>query len=51
MRTNQWTIVKDPQGRMGPYMYKGSQWVGFDDVDTIKQKVGNIHLSARTLQI
>lgn len=23
---------------MGPYAYKGNQWVGFDDVDTIRQK-------------
>ena len=23
---------------MGPYAHKGNQWVGFDDVDTIKQK-------------
>ena len=23
---------------MGPYAYKGNQWVGFDDVETIKQK-------------
>ena len=23
---------------MGPYAYKGNQWVGFDDVETIRQK-------------
>ena len=23
---------------MGPYAHKGNQWVGFDDVDTIRQK-------------
>ena len=23
---------------MGPYAHKGNQWVGFDDVETIKQK-------------
>ena len=31
-----WTVVKDPEGRMGPYAYKGNQWVGYDDVDTIR---------------
>ena len=33
-----WTVVKDPEGRMGPYAYKGRQWVGYDDVDTIRRK-------------
>merc|ERR1711981_734958 len=31
-------LVYDNQRRMGPYAYKGNQWVGFDDVETIKQK-------------
>lgn len=26
-----WTVVRDPQGNMGPYAYSGSQWVGYDD--------------------
>ena len=33
-----WTVVKDPQDRMGPYAYNGDQWVGFDDIDTIRRK-------------
>lgn len=33
-----WTVVKDPEGRMGPYAYKGNQWVGFDDVEMIERK-------------
>jgi chitinase len=33
-----WTVVKDPEGRMGPYAYKDRQWVGYDDVDTIRRK-------------
>ena len=33
-----WTVVKDPQKRMGPYAYKGNQWVGYDDVETIELK-------------
>ena len=35
-----WTVVQDPQGRMGPYAYKGRQWVGFDDVAMLRRKVG-----------
>lgn len=31
-------MVRDPESRMGPYAYKGNQWVGFDDVDTIAYK-------------
>lgn len=27
---------------MGPYAYKGDQWVSFDDVDIIKSKVNFI---------
>ena len=33
-----WTVVQDPEGRIGPYAYKGRQWVGFDDVAMIKKK-------------
>merc|ERR1712106_927658 len=35
---NGWTVVKDDAKRMGPYAYKDDQWVGFDDVDMIRQK-------------
>lgn len=27
---------------MGPYAYKGNQWVSFDDVEIIKKKVNFI---------
>ena len=33
-----WTVVKDPKKRMGPYAYKGSQWVSFDDAEMIRYK-------------
>lgn len=33
-----WNVVKDPEGRMGPYAHKGRQWVGYDDVETIRRK-------------
>lgn len=33
-----WTLVQDPQRRMGPYAYKENQWVSFDDSDMIRQK-------------
>ncbi len=33
-----WTVVKDPEGLMGPYAHKDRQWVGYDDVETIRRK-------------
>lgn len=38
VRNRGWTVVQDPEGRMGPYAYKGSQWVSFDDPDMIRKK-------------
>jgi len=37
---NGWTVVRDDATptRMGPYAYKGDQWVGFDDTDIIRKK-------------
>ncbi|KAF5303798.1 hypothetical protein FQR65_LT08134 [Abscondita terminalis] len=33
-----WTVVQDPHRSMGPYAYKGNQWVSFDDAETIRLK-------------
>jgi len=33
-----WNVVKDPEGRMGPYAYKDRNWVGYDDVNMIRYK-------------
>ncbi|XP_071446319.1 probable chitinase 10 [Hetaerina americana] len=33
-----WTVVKDPERRMGPYAFQGNQWVSYDDAEMIKQK-------------
>ncbi|XP_071640435.1 probable chitinase 10 [Temnothorax longispinosus] len=38
VRNRGWTVVQDPEGRMGPYAYKGSQWVSFDDSEMIRRK-------------
>ena len=42
IKNHGWTVVKDPEGRMGPYAYKGNQWVGYDDIDMIRYKVGSV---------
>ena len=33
-----WTKVSDPTNKMGPYAYKDSQWVGYDDPAIAKVK-------------
>lgn len=33
-----WTVVQDPKRRMGPYAYKGNQWVSYDDKEMIGLK-------------
>ena len=40
VKVHDWTVVKDPEGRMGPYAYKDRQWVGYDDREMINYKVG-----------
>jgi chitinase len=38
VKTQNWNVVQDPEGRMGPYAYKDRQWASYDDVATIKYK-------------
>lgn len=38
IRSQQWTVKEDAQGATGPYSYKGDQWVGYDDVDSVRKK-------------
>ena len=33
-----WKVIQDPEGTMGPYAYKGTQWVSFDDATMIAHK-------------
>lgn len=38
MKDQQWTVQKDITGSWGPYAYKGNQWVGFEDADSLTRK-------------
>ena len=31
--------MRDSQKTMGPYAYKNAEWVSFDDIDTIEEKM------------
>ena len=37
VKNERWTVKKNSE--MGPYAFKGTQWVGYDDVAMIKEKV------------
>lgn len=34
-----WTVVQDPEGKIGPYAYSGNQWVSYDDPAMARKKV------------
>jgi len=37
-----WTKVKGADCTVGPYAYKGNQWVGYDDIDAVKFKMNYV---------
>jgi chitinase len=38
IRKKNWNVVRDLQGKMGPYAFSGDQWVSFDDAPMIRHK-------------
>lgn len=38
VNTGGWEVVRDEEGRIGPYAYSGNQWVSYDDVSDIRRK-------------
>lgn len=41
IRVRSWRVIKDAGGRIGPYAYRGDQWVSFDDDFMVRHKVSN----------
>jgi hypothetical protein len=39
IKNNGWNKVKGDKCTVGPHAYKGNQWVGYDDLETVKIKV------------
>lgn len=38
VRNAGWTVVQDEEGALGPYAYRGDQWISFDDAAIIRKK-------------
>ena len=38
MKNEGWTVVHHDKEALGPYAFKGDQWVGYDDIAMIKRK-------------
>lgn len=36
--SNGWRVIRDRQGRTGPYAFHNDQWVSYDDVDDVRRK-------------
>lgn len=39
LQSDGWKVEHPNPSAMGPYAFKGNQWVGYDDIDIVKLKV------------
>jgi hypothetical protein len=45
VRNQRWTVKRDRYGATGPYAYSGDQWVGYEDFESVKEKVHELTLN------
>lgn len=38
IKNQRWTVKQDPLKATGPWAYSGSQWVGYEDAGSVKEK-------------
>jgi hypothetical protein len=48
VRNQHWTVKRDRYGATGPYAYSGDQWVGYEDINSVKEKVHVLPVNVRT---
>lgn len=49
IKTHRWMVSKSDKAS-GAYAYKGDQWVGYEDVDTVREKVISPDLAISNLK-
>jgi len=47
VRNQRWTVKRDRYGATGPYAYSGDQWVGYEDIESVKEKVHELAINTR----
>lgn len=40
--TTRWSVVQDDKAKV-PYAYRGNQWIGYDDIQSINEKARYVH--------
>jgi hypothetical protein len=47
VRNQHWTVKRDRYRATGPYAYSGDQWVGYEDIESVKEKVHELAINIR----
>jgi hypothetical protein len=47
VRNQHWTVKHDRYGATGPYAFSGDQWVGYEDIESVKEKVHELTVNIR----